>query len=166
MGLIGRILGGPSAVSALGTAAQNVAEVFTPNAPKAMEFSAQAKMAALAQLGDEFGLPSVGWFDRMVNGLNRLPRPLLAFSTLGLFAYAMIDPTSFSERMVGLNLVPEPLWWLLGAVVGFYFGAREAYHFRNRPAGGGAQSGVSAVAALATTEENNAALADWRSETR
>jgi len=26
--------------------------------------------------------------------------------------------------MQGLALVPEPLWWLLGAVVSFYFGAR------------------------------------------
>jgi hypothetical protein len=27
--------------------------------------------------------------------------------------------------------VPEPLWWLLGAVVAFYFGAREAHHLRD-----------------------------------
>jgi hypothetical protein len=27
--------------------------------------------------------------------------------------------------MVGLALVPEPLWWLLGAIVSFYFGARH-----------------------------------------
>ncbi|WP_422385854.1 3TM-type holin [Paracoccus tegillarcae] len=31
-----------------------------------------------------------------------------------------------------LSLVPEPLWWLLGAIVSFYFGAREAHYFRNR----------------------------------
>ncbi len=67
-----------------------------------------------------------------MNGLNRLPRPFLAFGTIGLFVYAMVDPPRFGERMVGLNMVPEPLWWLLGAVVGFYFGAREAYYFRGR----------------------------------
>ena len=27
--------------------------------------------------------------------------------------------------MQGIALVPEPLWWLLGAVVSFYFGARH-----------------------------------------
>ncbi|HKL06334.1 MAG TPA: 3TM-type holin, partial [Roseovarius sp.] len=27
--------------------------------------------------------------------------------------------------MQGIALVPEPLWWLLGAIVSFYFGARH-----------------------------------------
>lgn len=27
--------------------------------------------------------------------------------------------------MAGIALVPEPLWWLLGAIVSFYFGARH-----------------------------------------
>ena len=27
--------------------------------------------------------------------------------------------------MQGIALVPEPLWWLLGVVVSFYFGARH-----------------------------------------
>ncbi|MEM7692166.1 MAG: 3TM-type holin, partial [Pseudomonadota bacterium] len=31
----------------------------------------------------------------------------------------------FSERMQGIALVPEPLWWLLGVIVSFYFGARH-----------------------------------------
>jgi hypothetical protein len=35
--------------------------------------------------------------------------------------------------MIGLNYVPEPLWWLLAAIVGFYFGAREAHYFRAKP---------------------------------
>jgi Holin of 3TMs, for gene-transfer release len=132
MGLIGKVIGGPGAVTALGEAAKGLAEVFTPSATRRMELSAEAQMAALRQLGEEYGLPSTGWFDRAVNGLNRLPRPLLAFGTIGLFVYAMVDPQRFAARMVGLNAVPEPLWWLLGAVVAFYFGAREAYYFRGR----------------------------------
>ncbi|MFZ8959068.1 MAG: 3TM-type holin [Paracoccaceae bacterium] len=32
--------------------------------------------------------------------------------------------------MTGLATIPEPLWWLLGAVVSFYFGAREKYYAR------------------------------------
>ena len=42
----------------------------------------------------------------------------------------MADPDGFARRMQALALVPEPLWWLLGAVVAFYFGAREAHHAR------------------------------------
>ena len=49
----------------------------------------------------------------------------MALGTLGLFVAAMVDPIWFSERMQGIALVPEPLWWLLGAIVSFYFGARH-----------------------------------------
>jgi len=158
MGVIGTLVGGPAAVAALGDAARGVAEVFVPSATKRMELSAEAQMAALRQLGAEYGNPSVGWFDRLVNGINRLPRPMLAFGTIGLFVYAMADPVQFARRMVGLNAVPEPLWWLLGAVVAFYFGARETYYFRNRPVSlpqglGGAAPSV---------PDENPALSDWR----
>ncbi|MDE3122571.1 MAG: holin family protein, partial [Paracoccaceae bacterium] len=105
-------------------------EVFTPNATRRMELAAQGHAAALAEAGAEFQAAGTTPFDRLVNGLNRLPRPLLALGTLGLFAYAMADPAGFSLRMQGLDTVPEPLWWLLGAVVSFYFGAREAHYFR------------------------------------
>ena len=57
---------------------------------------------------------------------------MLALGTLGLFVYAMLAPAGFSLRMQGLALVPEPLWWLLGAIVSFYFGARELHHQRTR----------------------------------
>ena len=158
MGVISNLFGGASAVTSLGTAARDVAEVFTPSATRQIELSAEAQMAALHQLGAEYADPGFGWFDRMVNGLNRLPRPMLAFGTLGLFFYAMVEPQSFGERMIGLNLVPEPLWWLLGAVVGFYFGARESYYFRRAAAAAPAIVQTPPIPA----EEPNPALQDWR----
>lgn len=153
--MIGKLIGTPAAVSALGEAAQGMAEIFVPSATKRMELSAEAQMAALRQLGEEYQHPALSWFDRMVNGLNRLPRPCLAFGTLGLFTYAMVDPVAFAQRMVGLNAVPEPLWWLLGAIVAFYFGARETHYFRNRAV-------VSPFAATGAVPEENAALEEWR----
>ena len=170
MGLIGRVLGGPGMVTALGGTVRDVSEVFTENATRRMELEA----AALAQHSAEFAGAGTGWFDRLVNGLNRLPRPLLAFGTLALFGYAMVDPEGFGARMTGLNQVPEPLWWLLGAIVGFYFGAREAHHFRSRapapeprtPAGRQRQTmrGRSPAPKAPATpkDEPNAALDDWR----
>jgi hypothetical protein len=159
MGVIGKILGSSGAVTAIGETVKDVSEVFTANATRRMELSAEAQQAALAEHGAEFASAGQGRFDRAIDGLNRLPRPMLAFGTLGLFTYAMVDPPGFGLRMAGLNQVPEPLWWLLGAIVSFYFGAREAYYFRNRP---------TAVAAPVTTaardpvEEPNAALEEWR----
>ncbi len=155
MGVIGNLIGGPGAVTALGEAAKGVAEVFVPSATKRMELSAEAQMAALQQLGEEYQHPGLSWFDRLVNGLNRLPRPMLAFGTLGLFTYAMVDPVAFAQRMVGLNAVPEPLWWLLGAIVAFYFGARETHYFRNRAV-------ATPFAAAGAGSGENAALEEWR----
>jgi hypothetical protein len=165
MGLIGKILGGQGGVAAVGGAVggavRDVAEVFTASATKQMELSAAAQQAALAEMGAEFATAGESWFDRAVNGLNRLPRPCLALGTVGLFAYAMVDPASFSTRMQGLNAVPEPLWWLLGAVVAFYFGARETHYFR-------ASKMVAAPMQrdeqkLNPSASENAALHDWQS---
>ena len=63
--------------------------------------------------------------------------------------------------------------WLLGAIVGFYFGAREAHHFRARapasdtrtPTGRQRQpprGRTPAPKAAAPEDGPNAALDDWR----
>ena len=125
MGIIDSLIGGSGAVAQLGRAAQGVSEVFVPNATAGQALSHAAHRAALDQLGAEFALPRRGRFDRFVDGLNRLPRPMLALGTLGLFVSAMTNPVWFAQRMQGVALVPEPLWWLMGAIVSFYFGARH-----------------------------------------
>ena len=150
MGLINRLFG-------LGGSVREVAEVFTVNRTRAMEVAHERYQSTLGQFGQEFTHARQGWFDRFVDGLNRLPRPALALGTIGLFVYAMQDPDGFSVRMQGLAYVPEPLWWLLGAVVSFYFGARELHHFRS--------TGPSRAVPHATTNaqsEDNLALAEWR----
>ena len=78
--------------------------------------------------------------------------------------------------------MPEPLWWLLGAIVSFYFGARELHHQRSRSAiaavAGGAVQVRPAMAAVAAPlmagppaaapgiragdPEFNAAVEEWR----
>ena len=155
MGLIGTILGGQA--GAIGGAVRDVAEVFTPSATRQMELSAAAQNAALSEMASEFAGAGRGWFDSFVNGLNRLPRPCLALGTVGLFVYAMVDPVGFSQRMIGLSAVPEPLWWLLGAVVAFYFGARESHYFR-------ASLGAKPVAQAKQAIQDNAALQDWQAQ--
>ncbi|HPE25772.1 holin family protein [Albidovulum sp.] len=158
MGLISRIFGGAAATGALGQAVVDIAEVFTPNATGRMQAAQAAYIAALDEFGTEFQVVRPGAFDRFVNGLNRLPRPMLAFGTLGLFVYAMADPEGFARRMTGLNHVPEPLWWLLAAIVGFYFGAREAHYLRARPVA----PAISAPADPAAPDTGNPALREWR----
>nr|WP_231703989.1 holin family protein [Cochlodiniinecator piscidefendens] len=85
---------------------------------------AELQTGAIGQFAAEFMIERKGWFDRFIDGLNRLPRPLMVFSVLSLFALAMFSRVWFGIRMQGLALVPEPLWWLMGVIVSFYFGAR------------------------------------------
>ncbi|WP_313136122.1 holin family protein [Paracoccus jeotgali] len=180
MGMIDRFLGVGAAAQTLSTAATNVTEVFRENATRRMELDEEAYARALAQYGLEFTAAPRGRFDDLVNGLNRLPRPMLTLGTISLFVYAMVEPIGFGQRMLGLQAVPEPLWWLLGGIVSFYFGAREAHYFRNRtwpPAiarqievTGAIQSaaapdpGFGGVPAPAAATSDNPALRDWVAE--
>ncbi len=123
MGLMGQLLnlvfgGGRNVVA-------ETAEVFRENAEAGAEREADMRTQTMVPYASEFAPRQRGWFDRFMDGLNRLPRPAMAMGTLGLFVAAMADPIWFAERMQGIALVPEPLWWLLGAIVSFYFGARH-----------------------------------------
>jgi len=104
---------------------KDTAEVFRENAEAGAGRDHAARIAVLNQFAAEFAHPRRGRFDRLMDALNRVPRPALALGTLFLFLSAMIDPIWFASRMQGIALVPEPLWWLLGAIVSFYFGARH-----------------------------------------
>lgn len=112
--------------------ATDLTRVVRGDRAAAEEMDHDWRTAVLEQLGAEFAQAQVSPFDRLINGLNRLPRPALALGTLGLFIYAMADPVGFASRMQGLVLVPDQLWWLLGAIVSFYFGARELHYFRDK----------------------------------
>ncbi|MCC1493312.1 holin family protein [Cognatishimia sp. F0-27] len=117
--LLGLVFGGGRNIVA------ETAEVFRVNAEAEAGRSATLQGAALKQFGAEFRLQERSAFDRVMDALNRIPRPAMALGTLGLFVAAMVDPIWFAARMAGIALVPEPLWWLLAAIVSFYFGARH-----------------------------------------
>ncbi len=136
MGLIRDLLFG--GLSGVGEAAATVGRVFVGDKAAEQAQHHDETMAVLGQYAAEFRrLESRTWWDALVDGLNRLPRPLLALGTVGLFAYAMVEPVGFAIRMQGLDLVPDELWYLLGAIVGFFFGARELAHSRDLRAGNG-----------------------------
>ena len=156
---------------------RETAEVFRVNAEAQSQRDADYSMAALQQFAAEFAHPRKGLFDRFVDALNRIPRPAMAFGVLGLMVTAMVDPIWFASRMQGIALVPEPLWWLLGAVVSFYFGARSqakgqdfqasiAATMANAPTVtrniGVLQALEAGATKTAKPPGDNPALADWR----
>ncbi len=141
------------------------AEVFRENAEKGAVRAASARSDSLAQFAAEFVHPRRGVFDRIVDGLNRLPRPALALGTIWLFVMAMQRPEQFRDGMEGLAMVPEPLWWLMGAIVSFYFGARhqvKAHEFQRSVAMSLATNQVDAP--KRDTPPSNPALQDWQAE--
>lgn len=173
MGLIERAFG---LLFGGGNVIAETAEVFRENAEGAAAREAVLRQATLGQFAAEFGLPRKGRLDRLIDGVNRLPRPMLALGTIALFISAMVDPVWFAARMQGIALVPEPLWWLMGAIVSFYFGARhqaKSQEFRQS---------IATTLALApevarqideleaetgedkVMQERNAALEDWRAQ--
>lgn len=159
-----------------GNVLRDTVEVFRENAEGRAKRAATIRGAALEQFAAEFAAPRQGMFDRLLDGINRLPRPALALGTLALFVSAMVDPVWFAARMTGIALVPEPLWWLLGVIVSFYFGARhqaKSHQFQKSLASTLKRAPVIAreIAALEAERSdapdrasapNNPALADWR----
>ncbi|ABV93498.1 putative carboxylesterase [Dinoroseobacter shibae DFL 12 = DSM 16493] len=149
---------------------KDTVEVFRENAEAGAQREHALTTGALAQFAAEFAGNRASRFDRVIDGLNRVPRPALAFGTLGLFVSAMTDPDWFAARMAGMALVPEPLWWLLGAIVSFYFGARhqsKTQDFQRSIANTVAMARLSAPdtppdEVPAAGSEDNAALAEWR----
>lgn len=173
MGLIGRIL---TAIFGDGrNVVRETAEVFRENAEAGAERGKAVQLAAMAAQGAEFRAAGRSRFDEIMDGVNRLPRPVMALGCIGLVVVAMIDPVWFSARMAGLALVPEPLWWLLGVIVSFYFGARhqaKGQEFQRSitetlsrvPQVVAAIETLEPPAAAGAARAPNAALEAWRSE--
>jgi hypothetical protein len=125
-------------------------------------------------------------YDRTIDALNRLPRPVTVIGTLALLAAAAVAPDWFAARMEALARMPEGLWWLIGAVLSLHFGARIQAHAQaherelvaavavspappppEADSPGAAAPGPDAEVALATIDPApNAALDDWRATAR
>jgi hypothetical protein len=92
--------------------------------------AAEALTKRLQEAGPPPGLPTRhrANFDRAMDALNRLPRPVMVLGSLALVASALIAPVWFAARMDTLASMPEGLWWLIGAVLSLHWGARYQAH--------------------------------------
>lgn len=118
---LGRLFGG-----GLLRGANRLVETIWGSAENDAARAADRRARATSQFAGEFRrLAARTWWDAFIDGLNRLPRPTLVVLVLGYFALAYADPTEFQILNTALEGVPQPAWYLLGAIVTFYFGARE-----------------------------------------
>jgi len=111
---------------------REVAEVFVENREHRGQRQHEQQMAdidrdraSLEQFSTEFHIrTNRTWWDSLVDGLNRLPRPLLTIAVLSFFVLAPIDPERFLLIAKSFELMPPGYWALLSVIIGFYFGGR------------------------------------------
>ena len=91
-----------------------------------------SNMAVSAQFATEFQQNNRNPFDSLIDGFNRLPRPVIVAMIVGYFVTAWHDPTEFQIINLALDGVPERMWIIAGVIVTFYFGARELAKARDQ----------------------------------
>jgi hypothetical protein len=119
--LLSMVGGAGGAVKAVGGV---VKSVFGDKAAKE-KYAADEASAGLAQFAAEFQVNNRTWFDSFIDGINRLMRPTMWYSTLAYLWLSWGDIEMFVDVTNGLRLVPEPVFVLLGIMVGFLFPIRE-----------------------------------------
>ena len=121
-----------SAIAALLRPAKELVEVLKPDAEDEAEPDyigcvalTERDLAALQQFAAEFQARQgrSGW-DSLVDGLNRLPRPLITLGILAFFMLALLAPVRFLEVAKAYQMMPDGFWALLSVIIAFYFGGR------------------------------------------
>jgi len=111
----------------------DVFETVTGNGRERDTRAHLADMAVRHQFAAEFRrLARRTWFDSLIDGLNRLPRPVIVVMIIGYFLAAWRDPEEFQIINLSLDAVPERMWIIAGVIVAFYFGARELQKSRDQ----------------------------------
>jgi len=121
--MIGKIL-----TSLMGGGVQAISSAITPftgDKVQQEDHRSEENLARLGQYAAEYTeRHNRTWWDSAIDGLNRLPRPIMAFGVMGVFVWASIDPVRFSAAAQAWALIPEEMWIVLGAIVTFFFGDR------------------------------------------
>jgi hypothetical protein len=160
-------MGWLSLITGLFRPAKELVEVFKPNAEgeaqrghaERLALSAQ-DLASLQQFAAEFHPRArrTGW-DSFVDGLNRLPRPLITLSVGAFFVLAPLDPLRFAQVARAYELMPEGFWALLSVIVAFYFGGRMRLNRDDMAIKGGALAAAREVLAIQQAKREHDAAA-------
>lgn len=135
-----------TAITGLFRPAKELIEVFKPNAEMSAERNHTERMAlseqdlaSLQQFAAEFhARSSRTWWDSLIDGLNRLPRPLITIGILAFFVFAPLEPAKFLEVAKVYQIMPDGFWALLSVIVAFYFGGRMQLKRQDMAVKGGA----------------------------
>ncbi len=167
MGLIDRVAARLPRLGDAGRVAGGLVKALARG--RAVAAAQDAHEQSLGALAEKYVDRPTPGFRSFLDSLNNLPGPVVVVSTTAMLGFAVLDPAGFAARMNGLNQVPEPLWWVMGGLVSFYFGAREMRFVRGRAV---AEALAASVTPVSVTEgepapsaggdfADNAALRDW-----
>jgi hypothetical protein len=101
-----------------------IIEALRPNAEAAAQRGYDLDAAVMSQFAAEFSQPRKGWFDQLVDGLNRLPRPLMTFGVFVILMLPVYDIVLATEVFTAWSIIPGPVWAVFGVIVTFFFGGR------------------------------------------
>lgn len=127
--MLGRLLsfvvgGGAKAVS-------DAITPFTGNKVQVEDHRHDENLGRLSQFTAEFtDRQNRTWWDSLIDGLNRLPRPTMALGVIALFVWASVDPVRFAASAQAWALIPDEMWLVLGAIITFFFGDRTLLGMR------------------------------------
>ena len=149
-----------SAITALFRPAKELVEVFKTNAENESERGhderlalTEQDMASLQQFAAEFQAREGTWWDSLVDGLNRLPRPLIALGIVAFFLLAPLEPVRFLEIARAYRVLPDGFWALLSVIIAFYFGGRMQLKRQDMAVKGGAVRAARQIVALRREEQ-------------
>lgn len=114
-------------VKAILPSASDITKVVLGNQGAAANNNAEADKAAQDAYAREFSYPlgaNRTRFDAFMDGLNRLPRPLLIIGIIGMIVWPCFDDVGATKIYKALGLVPEMLWQMGMLIVSFYFTSR------------------------------------------
>lgn len=87
---------------------------------------AESRAAAQSEYAAEFASDKQGWFSNFMDGVNRIPRPMMTFYFFWLvFVLPIMNLSLFQKIMEAYTYVPAELWGIGSLIVTFYFGGRE-----------------------------------------
>ncbi len=149
-------MGWLSMITGLFGPAKELVEVFKPNAEHEAERGHAERLAlstqdlaSLQQFAAEFQPRAKStWWDSFIDGLNRLPRPLITLSVGAFFVLAPLDPLRFAQVARAYELMPDGFWALLSIIVAFYFGGRMRLKRQDMAVKGGALAVAQEVLAM------------------
>ncbi len=123
MGVIDKLFG--TGLRAVGETVQTIGGVVRENPEKAAARAHDYNVAALEQYAAEFqDRAGRTWVDAVADALNRLARPLITISVLGMLPAVVIWPERMSMALASLALLPTAYWALLTTIIAFYYGGR------------------------------------------